>query len=292
MTDMNNRRTYIIIICIIFTLIHFISTLECDKQSKEDDVPFNIKVHQSPIIVIGTSLNKDIDINIRNLFNVTFLVSCILKGRPTQRLIYIVQAGSLLGRRSCQRLNVNQQYIVFLEPFFDGTYRPVDYEEVPYSNQIHVLLEKTCGLSRTYPFTEMNDTEAAFTNKCPSAVSMDCPSGKFNLIFYHIIHGIIVVTLKTTVALSTTTTVRTTTTTTTTTTTMTTINLVLTTTTTTSITLLGNDPIDLAVLSLLLHEHQQQNLSLDFFQGQNHKLLFSDDEVRKNGANLLSSVFI
>ncbi|CAF3473868.1 unnamed protein product, partial [Rotaria sp. Silwood2] len=110
--------------------------------------------------------------------------------------------------------------------------------------------------------------------------------------FYHTIHGIIVVTLKTTVALSTTTTVRTTTTTTTTTTTMTTINLVLTTTTTTSITLLGNDPIDLAVLSLLLHEHQQQNLSLDFFQGQNHKLLFSDDEVRKNGANLLSSVFI
>ncbi|CAF0873166.1 unnamed protein product [Rotaria sordida] len=266
---MNNHRLYIIITYFIFTLIHFISTLECDKQSKEDNVPFNMKVHQSPIIVIGTSLDKNIDINIRNLFNVTFLVSCILKGRPTQRIIHIVQAGSLLGRRSCQRLNVNQQYIVFLEPFFDRTYRPVDFEEVPYSNRIHLLLEKTCGLSRTYPFTEINDTEAALTNKCPSAVSLDCPSE----------------TSKTTIALSTTTTTTTTTAT----------NSILTTTTTTtstSITLLGKDPIDLAVLSLLLSEHQQQNLSFDFFQGQNHKSLFSDDEARKNRANRLSSMLI
>ncbi|CAF3534310.1 unnamed protein product [Rotaria sp. Silwood1] len=278
MTNMNNHRLCIIITCLIFTFIHFISTLECDKQSKENDVPFHVKVHQSPIIIIGTSLYKHIDINIRNLFNVTFLVSCILKGRPTQRIIHIVQAGSLLGRRSCQRLNVNQQYIVFLEPFFDETYRPADFEEVPYSNQIHILLEKTCGLSRTYPFTELNDTEAVLTNKCPSAVSMDCPSGKFTLISFYIIHAIFVEVLKTIVTLSTTT--------------MTTTTAVLTTATTTTINLFGKDPIDLAVLSLLLHEHQQQNLSLDLFQGQNHKLLFSDDEARKNEANRLSSIII
>jgi hypothetical protein len=90
---------------------------------------------------------------------------------------HILIVGSLLGRRSCQRLNVNRQYIVFLEPFFDGTFRPADFNEVPYSNPINLLLEKTCGLSRTYPFTEVNDTEAALTNKCPSAVSIDCPSG-------------------------------------------------------------------------------------------------------------------
>ncbi|CAF4557145.1 unnamed protein product [Rotaria sp. Silwood1] len=267
MTNMNNHRLCIIITCLIFTFIHFISTLECDKQSKENDVPFHVKVHQSPIIIIGTSLYKHIDINIRNLFNVTFLVSCILKGRPTQRIIHIVQAGSLLGRRSCQRLNVNQQYIVFLEPFFDETYRPADFEEVPYSNQIHILLEKTCGLSRTYPFTELNDTEAVLTNKCPSAVSMDCPSEVLKTI----------VTLSTTLSPTTT---------------MTTTTAVLTTATTTTINLFGKDPIDLAVLSLLLHEHQQQNLSLDLFQGQNHKLLFSDDEARKNEANRLSSIII
>lgn len=85
--------------------------------------------------------------------------------------------GSLLGRRSCQRLNVNRQYIVFLEPFFDDTYRPADFEEVPYTPQINAVLERTCGLSRTYPFTEANDTSAIYTNRCPPSVSVNCPTG-------------------------------------------------------------------------------------------------------------------
>ena len=85
--------------------------------------------------------------------------------------------GSLLGRRACQRLNANREYIVFLEPFFDETYRPVDLEEIPYNNQINLLLEKTCGLSRTYPFTQSNNTAAKSTNKCPPAVSIDCALG-------------------------------------------------------------------------------------------------------------------
>jgi hypothetical protein len=54
----------------------------------------------------------------------------------------------------------------------------------------------------------------------------------------------------------------------------------------------GKDPIDLAALSLLLAEHQQQNLSLAFLQGQNHKSLFSDDDARKNKADRLSFILI
>jgi hypothetical protein len=90
---MNNCHRLYIIFFLIFILIHLLLASGCDEHSNKDDVPFNTKVHQSPIVVIGTSLNKNIDPNIRNLFNVTFLVECILKGRPTQRIIHIVQAG-------------------------------------------------------------------------------------------------------------------------------------------------------------------------------------------------------
>ncbi len=89
---MNNHRLYIITF-LIFILIHLILTYECDEHSNQDDIPFDTKVHESPIVLIGLSLNKNFDINIRNLFNVTFLVQCILKGRPTQRIIHIIQAG-------------------------------------------------------------------------------------------------------------------------------------------------------------------------------------------------------
>jgi len=77
-------------------------------------------------------------------------------------------------------LNINQEYIVFLESFYDGTYRPVDFEEIPYDDQVNMLLGETCGLRRTYPFTESNDTEAMLTMKCPSTVSINCPLGSFN----------------------------------------------------------------------------------------------------------------
>jgi hypothetical protein len=89
---MNNHRLYIIIF-LIYIPIHLISAFECDEHSNHDDISFITKVYESPIILIGTSLNKNMDIHIRNLFNVTFLVECILKGRPTQRIIHIVQAG-------------------------------------------------------------------------------------------------------------------------------------------------------------------------------------------------------
>ena len=89
---MNNHRLYIIFFH-IFILIHILFAFECAEHSKQGDIPFSTKVNESPIVVIGTSLNKNIDTNIRNLFNVTFLVECVLKGRPTQRIIFIVQAG-------------------------------------------------------------------------------------------------------------------------------------------------------------------------------------------------------
>jgi len=89
---MNNHRLYIIFF-LIFILIHLLLAFDCDGHSNENNIPFPAKVYQSPIVVIGTSLNKNIDLNIRNLFNVTFLVECILKGQPTQRIINIVQAG-------------------------------------------------------------------------------------------------------------------------------------------------------------------------------------------------------
>jgi hypothetical protein len=89
---MNNHRLYIIFF-LLFILIHFQLAFECDEHSNQDDVSFSTKVQESPIVVIGISLNKNIDMNIRNLFNVTFLVECILKGRPTPRIIHIVQAG-------------------------------------------------------------------------------------------------------------------------------------------------------------------------------------------------------
>ncbi|UJR30464.1 hypothetical protein I4U23_017997 [Adineta vaga] len=141
-----------------------------------DDISFDRKVQQTPLIVIGISLTKNFHKDIDDLFNITFLVQCILKGKPTEQIIQIVQAGSLLGRHAHQKLDVNREYLVFLEPFFHGTYRPVDFEDIPYSTQIDSLLKKTCGLSRSYPFTEGNDTEAALINKCPSAVSVNCQS--------------------------------------------------------------------------------------------------------------------
>lgn len=53
----------------------------------------------------------------------------------------------------------------------------MDLEEIPYGLHVNSLLEKTCGLSRTYPFTASNDTEATLANKCPPAVSIYCKTG-------------------------------------------------------------------------------------------------------------------
>ncbi|CAF1019313.1 unnamed protein product [Adineta ricciae] len=243
---------------LIFILTYPISSIaaECSEHSSQDDIPFGDRVNQAPIILLGTSLNKNIDSHIPNLFNVTFLVQCILKGRPTQRVIYIVQAGSLLGRRSCQRLDVNREYLVFLEPFFDGTYRPVDLEEILYTNQVNMLLSKTCGLSRTYPFTESNDSEALLTNKCPPAVSINCPTEP----------------PKSTVKTATVT------------------SVLPSTTSTANADKLTKTPLDMEAISLLLAEHPYENLSFALLQNQNHKSLFSDDETRKNHGHRMSSM--
>jgi len=107
------------------------------------------------------------------LIDFFFYARYILKDRKTEIIL-----GSLLGRRSCQQLDVNRQYIVFLEPFFDDTYRPVDFKEIPYSSQIDIVLAKTCGLSKMYPFTEVNDADEKLMNICPPAVSIGCLTGR------------------------------------------------------------------------------------------------------------------
>lgn len=92
-STMINHRFYIIFF-LIFIHINIQLALECNEHySNEHDAPFSTKIQESPFVMIGTSLNKNFDLNIQNLFNVTFLVQCILKGRPTQRIIQIVQAG-------------------------------------------------------------------------------------------------------------------------------------------------------------------------------------------------------
>ncbi|CAF1006028.1 unnamed protein product [Adineta ricciae] len=168
---MANHCLHVLICC-----ISLLTAYQCHGYSATDEISLDAKVQQSPLIVLGISLNKHFYTNIHNVFNVSFLVQCILKGEPTQQVIQIVQAGSLLGRRAHQNLDANREYLVFLEPFFQGTYRPVDLEDIPYSIHIDDLLATTCGLSRTYPFMEANDTEAALINKCPAVVSVHCQS--------------------------------------------------------------------------------------------------------------------
>jgi hypothetical protein len=89
---MNNHRLFFSF-TLSLTIISLISSFECNEHSNQDGILFETKVHQSPLVLIGISFNKNIDLNIPNLFNVTFLVQCILKGRPTERFIRIVQAG-------------------------------------------------------------------------------------------------------------------------------------------------------------------------------------------------------
>ena len=170
--------------------------------------------------------------------------------------------GSLLGRRASQTLDVNREYLVFLEPFFDGTYRPADFEDMIYSSEMNGLLEKTCGLSRTYPYTEGNNSEAALMNKCPSAVSVGCSSSKLNLNFGGLNYS-------TPTEASTTT---------------------ITEVPSSILTPTETDPLDLEALSLLLADDPQEKLSSDFSTGANHKSLFSDDNTRTNQATQLSDI--
>lgn len=166
--------------------------------------------------------------------------------------------GSLLGRRARQKLDVNREYLVFLEPFFDDTYRPADFREIFYDNELNGLLERTCGLSRTYPFTDGNGNEASLMNKCPPAVSIDCKSDSESNLH---------VTSYTKPTTTTTTTI---------------------TATTTTLELPEKDPLDLEALSLLLADNSQESPHSDASFSDGHKSLFSDDAARTNQAKSLS----
>ena len=89
---MSHSRFYIQLFLVVI-LVHLLHSFNCDDNPYEDNTFFPTKIKESPLVILGTSLNKNIDHNIRNLFNVTFLVECVLKGRPIPRIISIVQAG-------------------------------------------------------------------------------------------------------------------------------------------------------------------------------------------------------
>ena len=138
-----------------------------------------------------------------------------------------------------------------------------------------MLLSKTCGLSRTYPFTESNDSEALLTNKCPPAVSINCPTGStwFQSFLWHSSNSLLLDPPKSAVK------------------TATVASVLSSTTSTTNADMLTKTPIDLEAISLLLAEHPYENLSFALLQNQNHKSLFSDDETRKNYGHRMSAMF-
>ena len=91
---MDNQRLFFSLILSLI-VICFALSLECNEHSDQNGVPFKTKIDQSPLVLIGIPFEKNIDPQIRNLFNVTLLVQCILKGRPTERFIHIIQAGKI-----------------------------------------------------------------------------------------------------------------------------------------------------------------------------------------------------
>ena len=106
-TKMNTDQQWYFLTGLSLGVVLLISpafTADCDERAPSNAMLFATKVEESPMILIGTSLNKNMETNVRNLFNVTFLVECILKGPPTQRIIYIVQAGKKHTERKAQGL--------------------------------------------------------------------------------------------------------------------------------------------------------------------------------------------
>ncbi|CAF0754330.1 unnamed protein product [Didymodactylos carnosus] len=171
---------------ILLGLLLLISMVSCrPSQCQVDYVDFSTKVRDSPIVLFGETMTKNMIPNVMDQFNVTFQVNCIFKGKPTNHTISITQAGYTSGHRYCQDLAAGKTYIVFLEEWKD-VYRPVDFQEVEYStsyNSTLELLEKTCNLTRLSPIS-FNGT----IDKCPHVstacdeIKMDTTtSSKFNV---------------------------------------------------------------------------------------------------------------
>ncbi|CAF4479122.1 unnamed protein product, partial [Didymodactylos carnosus] len=146
----------------------------CDRTIT-DNIPLKTKIQDSPYIVYGMPMNKIMEQYIPNLFNVTFRVDCILKGKSMDRIINIIQAGGpLLGRKFCQDLDVGRQYLVFIEKFFH-IFRPSDFQEIEFDNITAQMLEKTCGLAAIPP----NGYNSTIIDQCP-LVSVGCTTSKFH----------------------------------------------------------------------------------------------------------------
>ncbi|CAF1288629.1 unnamed protein product [Didymodactylos carnosus] len=155
------------IILLVLSLFSVVFS-RCDRTIG-DNISFTTKIENSPYIVYGMSMNKITEQYIPNLFNVTFRVDCILKGKPMDRIINIIQAGGpLLGRKFCQDLDAGREYIVFIERFFD-VFRPIDFQEIKFDDETAQLLEKTCSLARIQPLRYNSSVK----DQCPT-VSANC----------------------------------------------------------------------------------------------------------------------
>jgi len=148
-------------------------SIECRRECiNSDDVSFQRKVRESPLVIYGRSIVKSIDPIDQNLFNVTIRVQCILKGSQTPRTINITNAGWAVGRKYCQDLAVGEEYIVFLQYWLNDTYTSMDFEEVPYEGKLTAdsLFKNTCNLTRLSPYNISNNV-----NECPTfSTSSEC----------------------------------------------------------------------------------------------------------------------
>ncbi|CAF0978245.1 unnamed protein product [Didymodactylos carnosus] len=162
---------------ILFGLLLLILMVSCrPPECQVDNVDFLTKVRDSPIVLLGETMTKNMFPNAMNQFNVTFQVSCIFKGKPTNHTISISQAGFTSGRNYCQDLAAGTTYIVFLEERHD-VYRPMDFQEIEYSNNNNStleLLDKTCNL------THLKAKDYAI-DECPP-VSTACYESKMDTI--------------------------------------------------------------------------------------------------------------
>jgi len=169
-------RTVSVILCLLLIEVNGIRRRCVNSGALLPD-----KILRSPTIVYGESMAKqiDVDTDVELLFNVTFRVDCILKGRGVEENIEITNAGIRMGHTACQWLDPGKFYVVFIEKWglTDTDYRPLDYQELIVDDMTYELLAKTCHLSHIAPL------HGSSTNKCPNvSLTEFCPRDKMDMI--------------------------------------------------------------------------------------------------------------
>ncbi|CAF1206225.1 unnamed protein product [Adineta ricciae] len=105
-TSMHLIATLALVFCISAVSVR---ALELCKGSSDDaQEEFQWKLNNAPIVVYGTATE------VKNQ-NVTFTISCVLKGSLPVNKIYLGQPTDVLNVTECHYLAANRNYIVFLE---------------------------------------------------------------------------------------------------------------------------------------------------------------------------------